>query len=64
MTKKASVYIELEEVFEDEVDDETFADYDGVDNLREFAELVWAKRLEGFGFDGQVQNIDCYKVDE
>jgi hypothetical protein len=67
MTKTASVYIEVEEVFEDEVDEDTFASYDNVDDMAEFVELVWEKRfeqLEAMGFNGNIQNIDCYKVDD
>lgn len=64
MTKTASVYIEVEEHFDDDVDDDAFAEYDEVDNIGEFAELVWQKRLEELGFDGRVENIDCYKVDD
>lgn len=64
MTKTASVYIELEEVFDDQVDEDTFEDRDDIDDISDFAEHVWQTRLEGLGFDGRVQNIDCYKVEE
>jgi len=64
MTKTASVYIELEEEFDDQVHEDTFEDYDEVDSISDFAEHVWERRLEELGFDGRVQNVDCYKVDK
>lgn len=64
MAKKARVIIELEENFADEVEDDAFEDYDEIDNIGDFAELVWQKRLEGIEMDSRIMNIDCYKIDD
>lgn len=64
MPQRARVVIELEEIFSDDVDDETFAEYDGVDNIGDFAELVWRQRLEQVDMDGRIMNLDCYMVED
>lgn len=64
MAKKARVIIELEENFADEVGDDTFEDYDEIDNIGDFAELVWQKRLEDIDMDSRIMNIDCHKIDD
>lgn len=64
MTKRARVMIELEENFADEVDDDTFEGYDDVDDIGDFAEHVWQKRLEAIDMDGQIMSLKCYKVDD
>ena len=56
--------IELEEHFADEVDEEAFEEHEDVDNIGDFAELVWQKRLEELDTDGRIMKLDCYKVDE
>lgn len=64
MPKKARVVIEVEENFADDVDEGAFEDYDEIDDVGDFAEFVWQKRLEGFDMDGRILNLDCYTVDE
>ena len=63
MSKEARVIIEVEENFDKTVDDDLFDDQYPVDDLGEFAEFVWEKRLEELGLDGGLLNIDCYKID-
>lgn len=64
MSKRARVVIELKENFADEIDDDTFEDYDEVDDTGDFAELVWQRRLEDMDLDGRIMNIDCYRIDD
>ena len=64
MPQRARVVIEVEENFADDVDDETFKEYDGVDDIGDFAELVWRKRLEEMDMDGRITNLDCYTIDD
>lgn len=66
MAKKARVVIELEENFDDDIDDETLADmdYDEFDDIRGFAEYVWEKRMEALGREDDVTAINVYKIDD
>ena len=56
--------IELGEIFDDEVDEDTFEDYEEIDDIGDFAQMVWQERLEKMDFEGRIMNLNCYKVDD